>query len=340
VFIVIFVKTTNKDFINITMIRHFFLILFFSSFAIYGQNSAKASKESLKLKEEIFQIIKENALYTDSLDWKKIKDEYETVALSENDSVSQSILFKFFTEKLRQAGDHHSFFVSKKTMTAKKQITNHEQPKGMYLGDHIGLIKVPRCVTFDAEKDLAFANTIWEEIKNIDSTNDITGWIVDLRHNSGGNMWPMLAGLNALIEDGEEGYFVYPASNYKMPWLSENGSMLSQKSKINDYKIKDRQLKIAVLIDSLTASSGEMTAISFLGLPNVKTFGQPSAGYTTSNGTFPLSNGSHLYLATSHAADRTGKVYKEKIFPDVTVEDNSNTKEDEVIQEAKKWIRQ
>lgn len=95
-----------------------------------------------------------------------------------------------------------------------------------------------------------------------------------------------------------------------------------------------------MLIDSLTASGGEMTAISFLGIPNVKTFGHSSAGYTTSNGTFPLSNGSHLYLATSHAADRTGKVYRENIFPDVTVEDNSNTKDDEVVEEAKKWIRQ
>lgn len=88
-------------------------------------------------------------------------------------------------------------------MTANKQITNHEQPKGMYLGNHIGLIKVPSCVTFDAEKDLAFTNTIREEIKSVDNTNTVTGWIVGLRHNSGCNTWPMLAGLNALIEDGK-----------------------------------------------------------------------------------------------------------------------------------------
>ncbi|OJX49637.1 MAG: hypothetical protein BGO88_15510 [Flavobacterium sp. 38-13] len=235
------------------MIRYFFLILFFSSFATYCQNSKKASKESLKLKKEIFQIIKENSLYTDSLDWKKIKEEYEMIVLSENDSASQAILFKFFTEKLRQVGDHHSFFVSKKTMSTRKQTTDHEQPKSKYLGDQIGLIKVPHCLTFDSEKDLALANTIREEIKSVDNTYTVTDWIVDLRHNSWGNMWPMLAGLNALIEDEEVGYFVYPASNNKISWSSKNGSMLSQKAKINDYKIKYRQLKIAVLIDSLTA---------------------------------------------------------------------------------------
>jgi len=35
-----------------------------------------------------------------------------------------------------------------------------------------------------------------------------TGWIIDLRGNGGGNMWPMLAGIGFVLGDGPAGSFV------------------------------------------------------------------------------------------------------------------------------------
>lgn len=61
-------------------------------------------------------------------------------------------------------------------------------------------------------------------------------------------------------------------------------------------------------------------------------------GYITANGTFTLSNGANFNLATSTSADRTGKVYTDKIRPDVYVENLKTTPEDEVIEEAEKWL--
>ncbi|MGZ4012264.1 MAG: S41 family peptidase, partial [Flavisolibacter sp.] len=148
----------------------------------------------------------------------------------------------------------------------------------------------------------------------------------------GGNMWPMIDGLNALIKDGIIGYFVFPKSKKKIPWISRNTA--------NNYKLKNTNIRIAVLIDSLTASSGEMTAISFIGLSNVRVFGVPSAGYTTANKTYELSDGTLLLLAASYAADRTKKLYLGKILPDVTIEDNPNTTADETVEAAKKWLLQ
>src|SRR5688500_18114760 len=40
----------------------------------------------------------------------------------------------------------------------------------------------------------AFANAIQNTIRVADR-DDLIGWIVDLRGNGGGNMWPMIAGL-------------------------------------------------------------------------------------------------------------------------------------------------
>lgn len=199
-------------------------------------------------------------------------------------------------------------------------------------------MKVPRCLTFSEEKDVAFADYIRSIIEKIDTENTVTGWIVDLRHNTGGSMWPMLAGLNALISDGVSGYFVQGKS--KTAWQNNNGKITGINQSVSTYKIKGNNVKIAILIDAQTGSSGEMTAISFLGLPNVKSFGQKSAGYTTANQTFNLSDKSQLLLATTYVTDRTGKSHKDVIIPDVTVEDLANTKDDNVIKTAEKWLKE
>ncbi|MEJ5993138.1 S41 family peptidase [Pedobacter sp. Du54] len=319
------------------MIKYIFFLFLMSPLVIYGQKDKNlASTEVIKLKKEIFKLIKKNSMFTSSLDWNKVARESASLKLNGNDSTDTKILFDFFTHKLRKAGEKHSFFISKKSISKIIETQLPIPPQADYLGEGIAWVKIPPCLTFDAVKDKAFANTIRSEIKRIDSGQKVSGWIVDLRHNTGGNMWPMLAGLNALIEDGTVGYFVDPNSNKKQPWISLNGKLNS--STINSYKIENTKVKIAVLIDSLTGSSGEMTAISFLGLPNVKTFGQSSAGYTTANQTYFLSNGSQLLLAVQFVADRTGKPYKDMIIPDVVVNDLNNTKSDEVILTAKKWL--
>lgn len=321
--------------------KHFIIFLFFSSLISYGQNTNKqASKQTMSLKKEIIKIIKKNSLYTDSLNWKQIKEENNTLQLSDNDSISQAMLFDFFTLKLREAGDKHSFFISGKSIAKRSEQPIDMKPEGRYAGDGIGIIKVPHCLNFDVTKDIEFANTIRAEIEKTDKENNISGWIVDLRHNTGGNMWPMLAGLNALTDDGTTGYFVSPDLKRKTPWITQNGVLntFREKAIINDYKIKNKQVKIAVLIDSLTASSGEMTTISFIGLPNVKTFGYISAGYTTANNTINLSNGSQLYLASSFVSDRTGKLYPDNIVPDVLINNNSGQSDDDVMDRAKKWL--
>jgi len=318
-------------------IKYILFLVFMCPLGIYAQQDKHLpSTEITKLKKEIFSIVKRSSMYRDSVDWARVTQESKALKFTENDSTSKSILFDFFTNKLREVGDKHSFFISKKSISKIVATPISLMPEADYLGEGIGWIKVPECLTFDAQKDISFANKIRSEIKRIDSAQNILGWIVDLRHNGGGNMWPMLAGLNALIEDGTVGYFVDPKSKKQQPWIIQNGKLSS--STINSYKIKKTEIKIAVLIDSLTGSSGEMTAISFIGLPNVKVFGQPSAGYTTANNKYFLSDGSQLLLAERFASDRTGKMYKDKVIPNVNVNDLSNTKSDGVVLAAKKWL--
>jgi carboxyl-terminal processing protease len=66
---------------------------------------------------------------------------------------------------------------------------------------------------------------------------------------------------------------------------------------------------IALLVDDETGSSGEAVLISFTGADNVRSFGQPTAGYATANEAFVLPDGARLAITTSTMTDRTGRAY-------------------------------
>lgn len=290
---------------------------------------------------EVSDIIKSKSLFSDSLNWNQINDSLTLLPFGKDDSTNNLLIFKFFTNKLRKAGDRHSFFLTQAQIKSfVKKNPEPREPEGKYLGNGIGLIKVPHYALFTSPNltQQDFANDIRSQIKKIDSQIEIKSWIADLRGNNGGDMWPMLGGLNALITDGIVGYFVGNKNQKEIAWESINGEIGFTNKIIDTYKVKKISKKIAILIDSKTASSGEMTAISFIGLANVKVFGQPSAGYVTANATINLSDGTQLNLATSNVADRTHKIYSGKIIPDVIVNTQPNSNIDETLETAKKWL--
>ena len=74
---------------------------------------------------------------------------------------------------------------------------------------------------------------------------------------------------------------------------------------------------VAVLLDRGTASSGEAIAISFAGRPRERSFGEHTAGFSTSNDMYTLSDGASLFLCVGIELDRTGHRYPDGIDPDV-----------------------
>src|SRR5947208_17170381 len=105
-----------------------------------------------------------------------------------------------------------------------------------------------------ASMDLSASETFASEIQNcirqLNESHKIQGWIVDLRGNNGGNMHPMIKGLNSLIGDGVYGYVLYPKrAAVAMSTKSGQTAFIKLES---SYTIKKNNNKIALLIDSLT----------------------------------------------------------------------------------------
>ncbi|WP_316845195.1 S41 family peptidase [Pedobacter psychrodurus] len=299
----------------------------------YEGATAKPSPEVAKLNQEFIDIVKQNSIYKDSVNWKALDEDLVLLGKGLKTTHDARILNNYVLQQLKKAGDNHSFIQN--NIAAENYASGNSiqtKPEAKLLANGIGYISVPAYASVNEKLGEEFALTIQNLIRNLDTKNNINGWIVDLRTNSGGNMYPMISGLAPLLDVGNLGYFV--KGGVSSPWqLTENGMGVMVK---NPYKIKNKNNKIAVLINSNTGSSGEMTAVSFIGQQNTKLFGEPTGGYITGNQAFKLSDGSNLLLATSYTADRNHKKYLERVYPDVMVKTLAD--QDAALQTAKSWL--
>jgi len=144
-------------------------------------------------------------------------------------------------------------------------------------------------------------------------------WIVDLRGNQGGNMWPMLNGLSSLLGDPPFGFFE-PGADPGEVWTVKAGEVqgvdVADIDRIPAYDQKHPAPPVAVLVDRRTSSSGEFTAMAFEGRGGVRFFGQPTAGFVTGNDVFALPDGAQIALTESGSQDRLHRKYRDRIVPD------------------------
>lgn len=186
------------------------------------------------------------------------------------------------------------------------------------------------------EQANAYARQIQDAIRAADR-DDLIGWIVDLRSNGGGNMWPMIAGLGPILGEGPLGYFIGPTGTETL-WEYRNGASISGGFPITTvsppYALRRQQPRVAVLSDVGIASSGEATFIAFRQRPNTRSFGQPTCGLSTANSTSTLSDGATFTITTSVMADRAKTRFGEPVPPDEIITDQA-----QAIQRAIEWLQ-
>ena len=157
---------------------------------------------------------------------------------------------------------------------------------------------------------------------------DAKGVIVDLRDNTGGNMYPMITAVSPLLPDGDILQFKSRKRTTPIPLDYVTTSCGLAPESIGKLPAST---PIALLTNSMTGSSGEATLLCFRGLENVKTFGGPSAGYASSNMTHQLADGYQFAITTSCDVARTGEVFcDDPIDPDVPTETP--------LEDAIRWI--
>lgn len=173
----------------------------------------------------------------------------------------------------------------------------------------------------------------------------IKGWIIDLRLNTGGNIWFMLPPLAGLLGDGPIGGIHYlngqPPTTTSIREGKVGGNGQWYQVPENSCVIGNAQVPVVVLVGPKTASSAEGVMLAFKGRPNTLILGEPTAGLVTSNNTFTLRPGINLVLATGYMQDRNRQYYTTALEPDMLVTGGDNfislLKDQKIIQ-ARVWL--
>lgn len=195
----------------------------------------------------------------------------------------------------------------------------------------------------NATTDLMYAETLQTLIKQMDQEH-VQGWIIDLRRNGGGNMYPMIAGLGPILGEGCCVAMVAPGEEDKISYrdgqalIEGYGAIVTLPS---PYTLNFPGQPAAILLSQLTASSGEFVALSFVGRPHTRSFGEATYGVPTGNLREELSDGAAIYLTTKLGSDRLGNVYSDQLHPDEFCKTNwllFGADDDPVLKMAQQWL--
>lgn len=290
---------------------------------------------------EFFDLIYQNSIIEDRWYIADLKSKTMYLCADSIDKTEcYNVLKGYAIKGLR---DGHSFFSTPeewKAMTegGKHPLSGaslHNYPSGRMLKENIAYITLPMFVSNEPELMAQYADSIQSMLARFDRQNP-KGYIVDLSNNGGGNCFPMIAGLGPLVGNGvcELSYSGDGSVSeiiYREGWTGRDTSLVFQK--LDPYHLKNKNKPVAVIYGKGTGSSGEVAAISFIGLAYAKSFGQATAGCTTRIDNFEMSDGAYLNLASGVAADRNGNKFRGPISPDVETKDWESA-----ITEAIKWI--
>ena len=199
----------------------------------------------------------------------------------------------------------------------------------------IGYVRVP-AFSGSAADATALAGAIQHAIREADR-DDLAGWIVDVRGNGGGNMWPMIAGVGPILGEGLAGYFIEPDDAAERWGYRHGGSWSGEtvlQPVLSPYRLRRERPRVAVLTDGGVASSGEAVVIAFKRRPGTRFFGTATCGLSTANEAYALDDGATLLLTTAVMADRARTPYGGSVQPDEFAADTRAA-----VQRAIAWLQ-
>lgn len=314
------------------------------------------------LVREAIGVIRSRALGAHQIDWGTVEHEL-LAALPANASAAQAR--PLVADAVRRLGDPHASV----TLPAGAEPTPEEPPRSngrtgeggvqsvptphiptraeaRILDDGVAYILVPGCAEPTVEGLRDYAGVLRAELL-VTMDRAPSGWVIDLRLNGGGNIWPMLLGLQPLLGEGvmmtslgPEGppaaYGVSPGEAW-IDWGSGPVTQLDFGDR-SPPPVRVAPARVAVIIGPWTMSSGEALAICLRTLPHTREFGETTAGLTTVTNGYPLSDGSVLVLPVSVMGDRAGVPAAGSLTPGtVAASDGWPGPDDSAARAARAW---
>jgi carboxyl-terminal processing protease len=219
------------------------------------------------------------------------------------------------------------------------------------VGDRLGYIELPGLLGTEQDQQI-YAQAAHDAIRDTEATPRC-GWIVDVRRNRGGWVYPILAATAPLFGTAPDTVLMgkTEASGTTETWSYRRGEVHVTRPGANppDYGVftvgnpfaVTHPVSIAVLTTGLTASAGEAVALSYRGKSNSRSFGQKTLGLTTFNVVGTLPDGALLLVSNAAMTDQTFVAQDGPITPEVQIEPDWNhfaDAEDPILNSAVQWL--
>ncbi|WP_130620728.1 S41 family peptidase [Dyella amyloliquefaciens] len=283
--------------------------------------------------EAAIEIVKEHALRSSSLDWNTLLPKLR----AQTDKSGWSLdAYPPIRELLGALQDHHSHLLAAEEARATRSpettvVLPVVEPQQGDFG-YIALLGFNSTEPHHVASYVEAASSGMAQIAG----SAASGWILDLRNDEGGNMWPMLAALRPFLGDAPLGYFK-GRDGLSTSWKAQLDQLHPMASSVNL-----SAAPLAVLTGPHTASAGEAVIIALKGRPHTRFFGLPTAGVPTGNRAFKLPDGAEIALATTVELDRAQMEYDGPIAPDVAVAPDAaiHADSDGALLAAKLWLHE
>lgn len=268
-------------------------------------------------------IMERHSVRRKAVDWAELRDSAFQAAGAAR---APADTYDAIRAALRGLGDRHSFFVDPARHRAQlaEAPTSFPGPEGRALPGGLGYLALPGLAAA-GRTAAGYLHAGRAELARAGRDTAPSGWVVDLRRNAGGNMWPMLGVLAPILGDGPLGSFLDPDGN-RMVWSIRRGRVRLGRRVMSPRGPRPHPtpparsvLPVAVLTGGDTASSGEAVLVAFRGRPETRSFGRATAGVPTANEGYALPDGARIVLTVALDADRTGRTYDRPIPPDEAV---------------------
>ena len=263
------------------------------------------------------KLMDKHGLFAEGPAWEQTR-----AAALEAKPASKEEAYEIARTALKVAGGKHSFISTVESQQESAAEDKETEPSVTTLDDGILLIVLPHFSGQSADENQRYAKAVLDALPEADAPK---GVVIDLRGNTGGNMYPMIAAIHRFLPD--DNILRFKTRKFTMHVTKE---MVLRNVGLAARPALD--CPVALLTDDKTASSGEATLLCFRGLEKARTFGAPTAGYASANAPYPMPDGSQLILTTGCDMARTGEMFcDDPIAPDVTT--------DQPLEDALIWLR-
>jgi hypothetical protein len=305
---------------------------------------------------DVLQALEQRWVYRSQVAWPEV-----TARITANDRPAQQIV-----ALLAEQGDVHTSFqfagqtyshweaFDDTTLARLRPLLALEQAQqgqgvAKMLQSNIAYVRVPGMAPADSTDAVRMGHALLERVQAL-AAGRPRAWIVDLRLNGGGSVYPMLLGTAPLLGPGIAGGTVDGQGTHVQDWrLGPDGLYWSDRTGRRRFaeltlplRTPAAAARVVVLLGPLTRSSGQALALAFRGRPGTLFLGEPTAkGYTTVTAPVPVGDAVFLNLAVGTMTDRRGAACPVQVLPDSTLfggESFDDLEQDRAVAAARRWL--